>query len=184
MARIKIKGYSELIEIEDSIARPIKIKWENGEYDNGERISFGSIACLAGDIRAIIVGKEEQRVDSYVLQRKEEEKKREAFLSLTISEKAEKQEALFNLFYRASMGEAPTKEKAQAAVDIARTFFLTNKERAVIDVLLWKELLPVADRSLNQYEVAVLKSIERLLSADMSDASKSNYENELLKATK
>ena len=139
MSKIKIFGYTELIDVNEDIARKIKDWWLDESISNDEKLDISNgIAVTKRDIRAIIPERELSSNDQYQEQMRDYYTNREKIMELSPQDKA-KQCAWdhFSLFFQGVYDRKPNIDRKDLVIQWAEDFYQKNPEWTKPSMKLW-----------------------------------------------
>jgi len=177
MAKLKIRGHNELVEIGNERAKNVKKIMLDDSVSENTEIDLGDIITKKKEISLVLLDSE-RRVDSpHNKALLDYYKKRDELLSLSPRERAEISGwGHFSLFYFGLKGEKPNKELKEKIIQIAEKFFEENSKWSRPSYKIWEELLEVNDNTtINPVTARIFSKMEEAEIQDIK--SKESYEN-------
>ena len=180
MARIKLFGIPELVELNDAHAIVVDKMWKDDSYDKETIISAGTFSATKKDIRYISLPPKEStqynETDNYI---KEYNEYRNSLLALEPRQRAEKVAwPHFKLFYYGLYNKLPDEKDKEKVIEHCTKFF-EEKNWARPSCLIWYEFLggDSKSKSMNRMTFQVLARCEERELVDIYEGKK--YTNEL-----
>lgn len=173
MARIKIKGMLDLLEVPDSEAQVLKGRFQRREVMPDEIVTCGEFTGEARQVIAIFIIPptpfRQTSAEEYALWRQE-------FVLKSPEEKGSTISSIFRLYYYCFEGIEPSEELIQTARDKSIVFFRENPNRTFPDLLMFYPLIPcIAERTHCKITLLTNRGLEALLLCMYQD--KENAEN-------
>jgi len=196
MAKIKISGKQDLVEIANDKAKKINDFWLDIDIPNDEKIKIGTVTVIKRDIRAIFL--DEKLSDGGEVFAEEIRaywRRRLALLEMSAKERADATAwGHFSLLYWALNKKAPDEAMRQEVLDEAVKFYEENPQWTIVSVMRWFKLLGVTKESehhANSHAMRILQRVEgneldaikneKLYQQQMKDSDK--REEEILSKT-
>lgn len=139
MAKIKIIGYNDFIEVNNSSAKIAKSLWMDESVSDDTKIDFGTITCEKRMIKAINTDTEHK--SDYKDPAKEFCEWRNKFVKYTSELKANYSSGSFRTFYWCVYNAYPSEELMAKAKIAAKEFYEKNPLRAKVETQVWYDVL-------------------------------------------
>jgi hypothetical protein len=158
MAKLKISGYSEMIDVPDNEAAHIKDLKMMGEKD--KVVTAGAFTGEISKISSIIIEKdkkiEERDWDGEWMKARNER------LYMNPETRARNSVGQFSLVYWMITRKNPTEEKKQEGIEAAKKFYEKNDKWAWVSLRWWAKVLDI-DKTKKMDEMAfpILERVER-----------------------
>lgn len=170
MAKIKIKGFPELIAVPNDKAISLKSKLQDENLQN-VTVSLGDWTGKINQIAFVLTDQEVRiTVDTYKEKLAEYYKKRDALIALSPRERAEKTTwSYFKLFYKGIYEKEPDLSLRADLIERVVIFFQEKPRWSKPSVLVFMDYLNVEKSSIRMNE-NYLRIIERIEANEIEDA--------------
>ena len=163
MAKVKIKGYNELIEVNDKVARTIKEKLFDDSVPKNAVLDLERLAVEKNNVVAVFLD-ERQRDQGQVYKNQIEEyyKKRNGLLALSPRERAEKTSwGYFKLVYWGIYEKLPSDDYKEKVFKKVTEFFESNSEWSKPSIRCFMDLLEKDKHTgINGFVTGVIERVE------------------------
>ena len=168
MAKIKLKTYSDLVDISNQEAQEINKIWKDNDYERDYKLQIGDISIEKQDIKFILFDKESQQDNSHNDKIYEYYKKRNHLLSLTPRERAKEVAwGHFKLFYYGIYDKKSDESLKEKVILTAQKYFEENPKWSKPSFLIYFSLLGLSKNiSMNG---GVLRIIEKIEAREVED---------------
>ncbi len=179
MAKIKVSGFNELIDVTNSNGKEIQKIWNSSDYQDNFKINVGNFSIKKGDIKAIMLDSEFKRDTQFTKLQRESEQEEARILLMNSRERAEFNGwGHFSLFYKAVFKKKPDIELKESVINKADEFYSSNPRWIVPSLKIWINLLNLSKDF--KMEEGILRILERVEFYQLSRIEKENknYNNE------
>ena len=153
MAKIKLSGYGELIEISNKTAENIRRDLLNERIPKNQLIEVSKeIVCEKGAIKAVFL--DEERKDNKEFFQKFDEYKNEWIkrVNLTPFVKALRTRSYFKLWFKTLKEREPNEDELSKSVELSEKWFEENRLRNYPDPRIFSELVgEISEEKTNVY---------------------------------
>lgn len=173
MAHLKIKGYPNLIEVDDKEAKDFR---DNRPTDPHQQIQIGVFSGENHNVTAIILTEERRENTAWAKNNQEWEDYRRKMLALTPEQKAVVSLSLFELMFWSLTDQRPDEDLKQRAISSASAFFALAEggdKRILPDPSVWKEIIrphTKGESFISEKHTHAFKIIERSVAQDIEDS--------------
>jgi hypothetical protein len=178
MAKVKIKGFSEFIELDNKKAEEINRIWLNDKITDDQKISVKNFSIKKRDIISIILDEKNERIkdDKLFI---EYQINRAKLLSMSPEERALCGAwGYFDLFYYGIFQKKAPIELKEKVIEKSIEFFKKNPERTLPSCLCWYDVLDIPKSTrLNESIIRLLERIESSQIDDINNSNKSYHES-------
>jgi len=171
MAKIKIKGYSELIDVDNSTAQKVRKQLQDSSVEKDSLVNTGRVLTEKSNIVAVFLD-EDKKDEGLVYKKQVEEyyKKRNELLTLNPRERAEQTSwNYFKLFYWGIYNKVPDENLKRSLLDKITKFFEENPKWSKSSISCFMEFLNLGKDI--KIDRGVLNTIERVESRESQDIS-------------
>lgn len=173
MAKIKIVGYSELIEVSQDTAREIEKIWRDDKCSRDTKITVGNISVTKGDIKAVFLDRSNLDYNPHEENLRDYYDKRNKILWMPAKDRAKVNSwGHFSLFYYAAFKKKPDPNLRKEVEEQAAEFFQKNPKWSVPSLKIWFDYLKLTD-SQSFYRQAFM-ILERIESNELEDIRNEN----------
>ena len=182
MAKLKIRGYSELVDIPNEVAKKLKVDLLDKSVAPDDMIDVGRAMAEKRDIVAVFLDGEIREEVSGRKQYDEYYRERDAMLSLSPSERAQKNSwGYFKLFYWGIHDKEPEeREYKDKVLQAATQFFEDNSYWIVPSVRCFYSILGLTQEyKVREDVLGIIENVEARQEVDAA-ASQKFYEGQLV----
>jgi hypothetical protein len=164
MAKIKVRGFNDLVDVTQQEATQIKSFVDNPNVPRDARITLPGGSFIKGDIGTIFFDETAPTDNSVESQERRYREERRRFLGYSPELKARKAIPWFEVLYKAARGEKPPEETIRRATQVMQEFYSANPGRIFADLSLLKPIIgELRKQSDSQMHTAVRSRVLNLL---------------------
>jgi len=162
MAKLKIKGYNELVTVSDDEARRAKSLLSEVGVNMDQIINVGQYTGLLKNITAVFVGDKISSNDESSSQWKKYIADRRKTVSLSIEDKTEKQKSLFDLCVKLFKIE---NAEWNLGKQLSTEYLILHPYRIWVDIKIWTDQWSKSGQ-VNDYEKSVYGMLQRMMNCE------------------
>lgn len=167
MAKIKIKGYYELIDVANERAKEIKRDLKTIKKD--VLLDLGTVSIKAGDITAIIL-EDEVRPDAWKERYYKFNENKHRILGSNIEFRIKHAISAYKTLYYACTNEKPALELISKVEEETGKFLESNPKRLYPDLEIWKPFIQPYSIRVGIINLKVIESIVKTFTNDINDS--------------
>lgn len=142
MAKLKIRGFQELIDVNEEDAKRFVAQKNSGQISPEDNVSIGIFSGEARQIVAVLLDSRRETDNDFSKKAREIQEEKQKFLKLSVEEKTQRMRPVFKLFYSSATGQDPEEEVVEEALKDTEAFFVFNDKRIFIDLNIWVKRIP------------------------------------------
>ena len=172
MARIKVKGINDLIEVPQEDAKALRNRRVTNQIKADEQITIGSFSGENRQIAAIILDGEQNWVNRFTQGALEVALTREARLKLSPEELAKIHLETFKTLFYACTNQQPDEEALMKAQKEAEVFFAFSDNRTFPNLLIWKKIIDPYGLPMlfSDFHNRSIRALERCMAYDIEQS--------------